>query len=163
MSGGNQRSSTQTAVLTQAGAAQMDALVTDARAASRAAVTATTPAAQRAILNALRSQLARTLAVVSSTQTAAAELADGLQTWQYPGEGDTHQHRTVQLVDNKTTQQCTPYDYGKNGVLFVGGLAAGIAGVVTSEIGIGVLGMIAGATAMGVATTDTTQCLGITP
>jgi hypothetical protein len=75
------------AMVTQAGARQMDAIAVQTRAIAEAAATAQTPAAQRAVLAALRSQVAQAGRVVNCTEQRAGEIAAGVRALNYRSSG----------------------------------------------------------------------------
>jgi uncharacterized coiled-coil protein SlyX len=86
------------AAVSDAGAARLNALYLQARTTSLAGRTAKTPIAQSAILNALRSQVAQTYDVVSSTQQQVSQLTKRTRTLDYPFDTQSREADAAQPV-----------------------------------------------------------------
>jgi len=78
------------ALITQAGARQMDTIVAQTRSIAQAAATARTPSAEMMVLKALRAQVAQAQSVVASTQLQAGQAAAQVKSLSY-GAGDLPQ------------------------------------------------------------------------
>jgi uncharacterized protein YukE len=151
----------------------MDGIIADtARGVAAIAPTTETSAGQAQLLRHFRTQLNRARVVIAATSQADSALSAHFRAAAdtYRGADAPHSVQAVdfkpqapptnggvQPVDNHR-QKCEPYDYAKDSLAFLGGLTAGIAGVLASEVGVGYLGIIGGAIVMGTAGADIIRC-----